>query len=359
MKIAHLITTIERGGAENQLLVLVREQIKLNFEITVFPLKGNLDLQADLIDLGAMISLDLYNKSFLKLIFKINFIQLKKFNVVHCHLPLSELVMAFSSFKNVVITRHYGGKFYPKANRFFSRILSRFATFKVQKVIAISNFVKMQLIENREIQRKKKIEVVHYGFNLNNFLKCLTIDDNLEASKLCFTNFGTLARLSPEKDIPTLINAFALLRFEKSDSINLYIYGSGLEKKLLTDLIRELGLDETSILRGKTENSIEALSSLDVFVLTSTFEGFGMVLLEAMAMNLPIISSNIPTAIEVLGEDGAAVFFDQGNSIDLCEKMKNIRALLNSNYKKLQQERLNYFSSKQMSDKINLIYNSF
>jgi len=60
-------------------------------------------------------------------------------------------------------------------------------------------------------------------------------------------------------------------------------------------------------------------------LLTSIFEGFGMVLLEAMACERPIICSNISTAREVLGDSGAAIFFEPGNEVDLVlEKDGNL-----------------------------------
>ena len=46
-KIVHLITTLERGGAEKQLLVLVREQLKLGYEVEIYPLKGQVELKND------------------------------------------------------------------------------------------------------------------------------------------------------------------------------------------------------------------------------------------------------------------------------------------------------------------------
>jgi hypothetical protein len=55
MRILHTITTIERGGAENQLLLLVREQIKKGHEVTVLPLKGDLELKDSFLGYGAKI----------------------------------------------------------------------------------------------------------------------------------------------------------------------------------------------------------------------------------------------------------------------------------------------------------------
>ena len=67
--VSHLITTVERGGAENQLLVLVKEQIASGWHVEVIPLKGPLELKSELDDLGAQLDLSLHNKPILAQIF--------------------------------------------------------------------------------------------------------------------------------------------------------------------------------------------------------------------------------------------------------------------------------------------------
>ena len=98
------------------------------------------------------------------------------------------------------------------------------------------------------------------------------------------------------------------------------------------------------------------MANFDIFVLTSVFEGFGMVLLEAMACERPIICSNISTAREVLGDSGAAIFFEPGNEVDLSQKMLNWRKMLSPQFHERQMERLSMYSAVTMAEKVQEIY---
>ena len=91
-KVIHLITTIERGGAENQLLILVREQIEKDLDVEVFYLKGKPELEDSFLKLGARVNSLLANKNFLTqiLLFR-RFINRSNF-LVHTHLAQAELL---------------------------------------------------------------------------------------------------------------------------------------------------------------------------------------------------------------------------------------------------------------------------
>ena len=127
-------------------------------------------------------------------------------------------------------------------------------------------------------------------------------------------------------------------------------------KDQIESLIKNLSLEKNVQLMGRTMNPAEELSKFDLFVLPSKFEGFGLVLLEAMAFNIPIIASNISTAKEVLGEDGAGVFFEQGNENDLADKILNINTHLDSSFIEKQKIRLNFFNDTVMEQRVRQAY---
>lgn len=115
-------------------------------------------------------------------------------------------------------------------------------------------------------------------------------------------------RLSFEKDFKTLISAFSLL--PDIEKTRLIIYGEGAERPKLLALIEKLGIDKYVSLPGFTTNLNECLASSDVFVLSSKWEGFGNVIVEAIAAGCPVVSTNCesgPAEILVNGKYGQLV----------------------------------------------------
>ena len=118
----------------------------------------------------------------------------------------------------------------------------------------------------------------------------------------------------------------------------------------------ELGLTSEVYFFGKTSEPAKALRSLDIFILTSRFEGFGMVLLEAMSAHKIIIASDIPTCKEVLGMEGAASFFEVGNSQSLAVQISKSMVKSTAEYVALQDAQLNKYKSSEMALKIDEVY---
>jgi glycosyltransferase involved in cell wall biosynthesis len=199
--------------------------------------------------------------------------------------------------------------------------------------------------------------VVPYGFDKEVFLGTNLSLSNSGMAPNKRRLFGTIARLSEEKDLSTLIRAFHLHQLNSEFSGNeLEIYGAGPLENSLRQLISELSLQESVRLMGRTQRPRKIINSFDVFVLTSKFEGFGMVLLEAMSLGKPIICSRIDTALEVLGETGAAIFFETGVQADLAIKMCNLDELLPLDFREKQQLRLDEYAIQNSVDRLHEIY---
>jgi glycosyltransferase involved in cell wall biosynthesis len=123
-------------------------------------------------------------------------------------------------------------------------------------------------------------------------------------------------------------------------------------------LADSLGISKSVEWVGKTSDVAEFMSSLEIFVLASRFEGFGMVLLEAMASNLKIITSDAPTCLEVLGEDGAATFFCRGDFEELARQILN-KLDATDNASSEREARLNKYKIRNSGRVIEDLYYSF
>lgn len=103
---------------------------------------------------------------------------------------------------------------------------------------------------------------------------------------------GNVGRLHPDKDQATLIRAFAKAKPNLPENSYLVIVGKGRLEDELKQLSRALAVDTHIIFTGPVPNASAYFKAFDIFVLSSDSEPFGMVLLEAMAANIPIICSD-------------------------------------------------------------------
>jgi glycosyltransferase involved in cell wall biosynthesis len=118
----------------------------------------------------------------------------------------------------------------------------------------------------------------------------------------------SIGRLNKMKDFASLIRAFKIVK-EQMDC-RLLIIGDGSERESLQNLIDTLGLEEMVTLTGAMENPYPYLKASSLFVLTSKYEGFGNVLVEALALGKKIVSTRCvggPAYILNYGEHGALV----------------------------------------------------
>src|SRR5690606_26781880 len=123
---------------------------------------------------------------------------------------------------------------------------------------------------------------------------------------------GNVGRLHPDKDQATLIRGFAQARPQLPAGSLLVIMGSGRLEAQLKALAVELGVTEAVRFLGQVPNGRRYFKAFDVFALTSDHEPFGMVLLEAMAADVPVLASDCGGAPEVVGR--ADALFPMGNA---------------------------------------------
>ena len=177
------------------------------------------------------------------------------------------------------------------------------------KIIAISGGVKTDLIENFNIPEEKVI-VIYNPIDVNTIKNRST--EKIQHPWLDDESIKTIisvGRLEKQKNHALLIKAFRKVatRFPET---RLLIIGEGGEREKLGQLITELKLDKHVELAGVHDNPFAHLSKADLFVLSSDFEGFGNVILEAMICHCPVISTDCrsgPNEIISNNKDGVLV----------------------------------------------------
>jgi glycosyltransferase involved in cell wall biosynthesis len=340
LKILHVITTIERGGAELQVLGLARTQVTHGHSVTLLPLKGQADLKTEFESVGARVEIGMLRvPSFLQM-FMVTILA-PRFDVVHCHLPQAELIALLCPRRKTIATRHFGGQFHPSASKRFSTFLAHLSERRKSAIVAISQS-QFSFLEKNEIRKKRKLHLIPYGFDHERF-------DDSEASQDVHLDFlkskrdqgfrviGVISRLSVEKQVELIVNCF-VSAYSADERQILVILGAGnLETSIQMQIIKSSASDRI-FLMGKKPNIASFLDVFDVFVHASKFEGFGMVYLEAMYFRKPIVTTPNAAALEIFGSEGPVIFssFTSGEefrlqiddattkSIDHIQKYPNI-----------------------------------
>ena len=358
-KVTHLITTIERGGAEKQLLTLAKEQVQSGIKVVVIFLKGKPELKKEFEESGIEVNQLLVGKNFLRQISLLSKHLRKNPSPVHAHLPRSELLAAIViPNKYFIFTRHNSEPFWPGGPRIISNLQSKFVCKRASQGIAISNAVKSYLIKRGEIPAGYIIDVVYYGFQKDSSTNSvgLNIITSLINSQSSNFKIGTIGRLVPQKDYPTLLSAFSNV-LKSVPNAELYVVGEGYLQKELIELSKSLGVISKVHWLGKTEYINEFLSKIDLFILPSKYEGFGLVLLEAMVAKKPIIAANNSSVPEVLGETYEGLF-PTGDVNALAQQIKTIIGDNNFSERLVQSyaSQLELFDSSNMNKKIENVY---
>ena len=358
-KVTHLITTIERGGAEKQLLTLASEQVQSGLKVEVIFLKGKSDLKNEFEESGVKVNDLLVGKNFLNQISLLSKHLKKNPSPVHAHLPKSELLAAIVvRNKHFIFTRHNSEPFWPGSPRIISNLLSKFVCKRASQGIAISNAVKSYLIKRNEVPTGYIIDVVYYGFQKDSLTNSAGLNSitNLITSQNSNFKIGTIGRLVPQKDYPTLLSAFSNV-LKSVPSTELYVVGEGYLQKELIELSKSLGVNSKVHWLGKTEYINNFLSKIDLFILPSKYEGFGLVLLEAMVAKKPIIAGNNSAIPEVLGKSYEG-FFSTGDVNALAQQIKTVISDNNFSERLVQSYsgQLDLFDPSKMNTNIKKVY---
>ena len=150
-----------------------------------------------------------------------------------------------------------------------------------------------------------------------------------------------IARLFPEKRLADAINAFAKVYQENPTlSFDIYGYGNGAdgykEENALKQLVKNLNLQNVVQFKGYTQDTDSVYNSAELLLLTSTYEGFSLAVLEAQSHGVPVISYNINYGPSDIIQDGQSGFLvPSGNVDDLAAKTEE------------------YFASPELMEKLN------
>lgn len=167
---------------------------------------------------------------------------------------------------------------------------------KFDNIIAISKSVAKKFNEKYKFEKMKVI------YNLINTEKIIEKSKEFEVKndnkKL---NFISVGRFHNMKGYDRLIDVFARLNKEVGlDNITLRLIGNGPDFDLVKTKIKENNLEEIVTLEGLKKNPFPYVKNSDVFLMCSRYEPFGLVILEAMVLNVPVLSTEVASIKEIM-----------------------------------------------------------
>lgn len=226
--------------------------------------------------------------------------------------------MALQALKCPVISVHHA---YGDYQHFFKRLFLNMYRKRVT-LVGVSQSVTLELRQTFKRWPEHKFQTLYNRIDIDG-TKSNLISREAAREVLSIPGdawvIGHVARLHPVKDQQTLLRAFALAKDDLPSNAKLVIVGNGREENNLNSLAEQLNIHHQTQFAGYQKHAKKLFRAFDCFALTSLEETFGMVLLEAMAANVPVIVSDCGGAIEVVGE--YARIFPVGDVNALAEAM--------------------------------------
>lgn len=302
-RILHLIKGLGRGGAEVLLAEGLRAANRADFHyVYAYHLPWKDQLVAALTDQGASVhclEAGSAGKILARVPRLVRLLRHERVDLVHCHLSLSavagRLAGRFAGVP-VVYTQHGPLEF---SNRFSRR--ANLATWPLQeRVIAVSQEVTESIA--RHAGEIVPVRLVENGVATHHF----SPDEGrrLEARRELGIApdapvVGTVAVFRPQKRLDLWMEVGARLCAERPDA-RLLIVGDGPLRDDLARRAADLDLSRALIFAGLQEDVRPFLDAMDLYLMTSDFEGFPVALLEAMSMELPVVSTAVGGIVDVL-----------------------------------------------------------
>lgn len=365
MKVIYVVPDLVIGGVTSVVVNNIRELQKKDCEVLLVSLK-DFNTKNDFSDINKK---SLHINDFKSYVLKIKAFNrvIKDFkpDIIHSHTLYPHMFVRLHSliyFNNIIkICNEHGT--YNYNNNYL-----QWFSFKITKNISnyfvnVSEASLTSYLEKRFFDADKSI-VLYNGVDTKRFKFNKVSRDYIRGKYLIKDDeilFGCIGRLAKEKDVKNLLCAVSLLEKKSSVSFKVLIVGDGPEKDSLIDYVLKHNLKNIVIFIDLQIDVIPYLSSIDILVLPSKTEGLPTILLEAMAMERIVISTDCGGVKEILCglpsfitpvEDSVELSSSMNKALNLNHKTKNI-------YSKLYSEKIvSSFSLESTANEIYRFYNN-
>ena len=321
MKILHLIKSLGRGGAEMLLQETLKQHDQNKFEFHyIYFLPWKDQMVEGLKKQGGIVTNipAKTNPVILLQTFKIiRYIRKNNIELVHCHLPwagfVGRLIHIFTKIP-VIYTEHNKQERYHGITAFLNKISFNFQT----RVVAVSSDVAVSIEKN--IHPKIPVQTILNGANTDFFRRDKASGIELKKANKIPEDaivIGTIAVFRFQKRLKEWIDMFKTMKQQFPTIVGLLI-GDGILNDEIRKYLKESGMEDSILMPGLQTNVLPWLSAIDIFMMTSEFEGLPIALLEAMSMECAIVTTDAGGIKELIRdrEDGFSVPVEAWRSLE-------------------------------------------
>lgn len=314
LNVLHIISDTNIGGAGRHLLTFLENFDRARIKVWVLCPPGSL-----LVERCAAAGVETYtspyfagDKSFgwrglMGLLREVGgIIKRHKIDIVHTHATFSgRLAAMIAGARGVVYTKH---RMDWEASRggLKNRAVSFLNRSTCHRVIAVSHAVRESLL--KEGMPEERIKVIYNGINVKRFRENALKENPKAQLKIDKDRVvGMVARLEPEKGHRYFLEAAAMVLEDRKD-VSFVVVGTGSLKDELVEMAERLGISDRVIFTGLRGDIPQCIAIMDVVVIPSLTEAFGITMIEAMCLGKACVASAVGGLVEIAGEDGHAAF---------------------------------------------------
>ncbi|MDA5544427.1 glycosyltransferase [Yersinia rochesterensis] len=311
MNLLYIITGLGMGGAEKQTVLIANKMHEAGHNVMIISLTGDtLVKPTDGVQLNEL-KLEKTPFSLFKGLFKVRKI-IKKFkpDIVHSHMfhanLFARLLRTFTKIPVLICTAH---------NTNEGSSLRMLAYKYTDKLASLSTNVSQDAVDSfiqKGASTAARMIVVSNGIDTSQF------DFSMDDRKTKRSELGifddtpmllSVGRLTEAKDYPNLLTAYSLLiKNNKFQSFpRLFIVGTGHLEGQLKSMSKEFGIENYVTFLGQRNDIRQLMCAADIFILSSEWEGFPLVITEAMACKKLIVATDAGGITEALGDCGSVV----------------------------------------------------
>jgi len=284
-----------------------------------------------------VLPLDIHSQFDLKAIRRvIKIVKLETPSIIHCLGGgradfIAANVIRYLGLKNTITTVAVFPEDYNvhKIKKIVYHIVDRFSKNTFKKHITVSCAINKRLISEYYIH-KDRVVTIYNGIDVNIYkadrdssLRSITRKDlKIDGKEIAI---GVVGRLVWEKGIEYLLEAVSMLKTNKPN-IRLVITGEGPLKNKLVSLAKSFKIDGMCKFTGFKKDVAMILDAIDIMIIPSLSEGFPMIVLESMAMNKPIIATNIKGIVEQIENEKSGLLINPRSPNEIANAIEELIA---------------------------------